>query len=701
VNDEARAVWLEKLAFLLAAEAKEFDPAAKFKLKKDIEEARAKLKELPPDAKPLAEPADPQELAALDRARERVFGTAASRRLRWAALAGSMLAAVLVGVVLWRAAHPQVSVSVSVPGDTAQSRRTPEFTEKLNEGREALHKEDGARAVSVLAEALGYGDFPEAHAALAEAFNILGQEEEAKSEVKKAEDGSRGLPEGDEIRMWVQAQADLTSGRWDKARREYAALLDHLPGDRDAAVGLASSTLESQGPTRLLALLQEPSLRGVEDPRLDLAAARAEGALSNSEGQYKAASRALDSSAGKPLVAATARLLRGGALWALGRNQEARKDLAEAEHLAGDNPYLLGNIEDICGAIELAEGHFQEARVRYESARQIFSLRGNSGSVKIMDLNLASIHAKLGDLGKARRIYEGLVSPLFNPTQEELLRGSLGLILARQGDVAAASRQIERAYQVAGQSGDPIAKARQACNYALVQFWLLNLPQAESYLNGCREAANGDPLLTATALARQGSLLLLRGDLDKAHAVLVDSLARRRRLGDAGEIPQSLLDLAGIDLEAGRADDALRQAGEAFALLHEQPDPQAEAQVLQARAALALDKPDKARTFLDAAGARAVKSEELDLRVRYRLAAAELAERSGDVVKAQILITEAQSFVSGHPLLKIDAAVAAGALALRKGDRNQLLTVRAAAANVGYTLAVKRIDRLLGQKAQE
>lgn len=46
VNREAAALWREKLGVLLKAEALETDPARKFALEKQIEEAKAKLREL-------------------------------------------------------------------------------------------------------------------------------------------------------------------------------------------------------------------------------------------------------------------------------------------------------------------------------------------------------------------------------------------------------------------------------------------------------------------------------------------------------------------------------------------------------------------------------------------------------------------------------------------------------------------------------
>jgi tetratricopeptide (TPR) repeat protein len=88
VNEQAKMLWQDKLEFLLAEEAKAVDPAATFKIRQDIAEAKAKLAELASDAKPVPEPVEPvapkwtdelriygegfvgrqEELAALDRA---------------------------------------------------------------------------------------------------------------------------------------------------------------------------------------------------------------------------------------------------------------------------------------------------------------------------------------------------------------------------------------------------------------------------------------------------------------------------------------------------------------------------------------------------------------------------------------------------------------------------------------------------------
>ena len=92
---DAHRLWREKLDFLLAEEAKAFDPAQKFKLAKEIEEARARLAELeggagvPPQgtpdgpAQPSAEPAAP------------IRNPAARTR----ALASGRIVAILVGLV--------------------------------------------------------------------------------------------------------------------------------------------------------------------------------------------------------------------------------------------------------------------------------------------------------------------------------------------------------------------------------------------------------------------------------------------------------------------------------------------------------------------------------------------------------------------------------------------------------------------------
>jgi hypothetical protein len=49
-----------------------------------------------------------------------------------------------------------------------------------------------------------------------------------------------------------------------------------------------------------------------------------------------------------------------------------------------------------------------------------------------------------------------------------------------------------------------------------------------------------------------------------------------------------------------------------------------------------------------------------------------------------------------HPVLALDAAVAAGALALRRGDREPLTRALEEARSNGYELAAARARRLLG-----
>jgi tetratricopeptide (TPR) repeat protein len=577
------------------------------------------------------------------------------------------------------------------------------FREILEEGRKALRRRDPAAAEALFEEALVYGDFPQAHAGRAEALSFLGRRDEAEREATAAERGLAGESEVAE-RMRIEAQIARFRGPCRTAREAFGKLHRMLPDDADAAVYLAEAELSCGQPQRALAVVAESS--EPRDPRLELLAARAWGTLSRFEDQRQAASRAIDrpSASEAPLLAAEGRLLRGVALSSLGRSVEALADFEEASHLAPDNVMAADAQEEI-GILHHQAGELMAAMASYQQALDVYRKLGDSAGELIELQNIASVSFQMGDLRRAEGIWRALDRRQEGARDRDLslrsaVQGNLGLALERQGEVRAADLMLRSAVTSARLAQERSEEARHLCGLATAQRDSLQLGFAETSLLACRDRAVGNDGLIAQADMERGAVLFLRGKFDASRPLLKQALTARRRLGDTDDIAESLLSLAGLLLATGSAAEAVRYADEAIEQSGS-PDLRASAQVIQARAALELGKPEKARQLLMEAQVRAAISQELDLRVRFRIAEAQWCAASGDVARARSLIAAAGDEAAWwrHPLLEMDTALAAGEIELRHGDpvrgRQQLGILRAAAQEHDYGLAVTRIDRLL------
>jgi len=587
------------------------------------------------------------------------------------------------------------------------------FQENLEKGRSALRVLDPRAAVAWLDRALSYNDFPQAHSARAEALAMQGKIADAAREVEAAERWWLwALPEIERKR--VAAPVAFLRGDWKTARDQFRELFRLLPTDPDAAVGYAEAELELEGSGPALEAIRRIK-ETCTDPRLDLVAAKAWFFLSRYKEQKDAATPVFERFAKEqPLLAARGGYLRGIALIKSGDIGDGVTDLEIASGLSVDNPAVTADIQDAMGNALFEEGKYRQASGAFEVAYKSYDQIGDAGGTADESQNLATVQYKLGELDQAKSTYLKLLAELGdagdgrNRTKRATLKGNLGLVLERRGYLTEARRYlIEAAEDLTGPESDNDLEqqANQQCTLALVAIQQLWLAEAKGHLLACRLRAEGFSASEAEAQLRQGVWLFLLGKLEEARPLLEEALKRRPSVSPADATAESLLALAELLLETGDSKSALlarQHAAEAAQLSGEDnPDWLAKAQVTQARALLALGKGKEALFILREAQKRAAATEELELRVQFRLAAAQWCEDSGDFAGARSLIRAAEADAAqGHPLLASNSALAAGALELMHGDgsrgREQLNRLRNEAVAQSHGLAVARIDRILG-----
>jgi tetratricopeptide (TPR) repeat protein len=172
---------------------------------------------------------------------------------------------------------------VAAGGARASLPSSPEGARLYVEGLARLRVFDalGARDLLQKAAAADPG-YPMVHSALAAAWSSLGYEEKAREEAKKAVDLAEKLPRED--RLSVEGRHRETTKEWDKASAIYKTLFSLFPDNLDYGLRLSNAFVKAGDGRKALDTVE--ALRALpaparEDPRLDLANARAAEALTD------------------------------------------------------------------------------------------------------------------------------------------------------------------------------------------------------------------------------------------------------------------------------------------------------------------------------------------------------------------------------------------------------------------------------------
>ncbi len=220
-------------------------------------------------------------------------------------------------------------------------------------------------------------------------------------------------------------------------------------------------------------------------------------------------------------------------------------------------------------------GDFPAALTLHEEARQVFLRHGETVSMLRQDLYIADVHASQGDYTRALRRY-----------------GDAFRALDRDGhdvDAAWAALSMAECYLRLNRPAEALALAEET------------VPRFDR----CGTPTEGAKARFACALAHARL-----GDGARALALLDEAARTFARTGLTGQVGLATLLRAGLHLEEEDWPAALEEAGRARALFAEQGlvVRQAQAELVGARALLALDRPEEAaalaRSVLAAAGER-------------------------------------------------------------------------------------------------
>jgi tetratricopeptide (TPR) repeat protein/TolB-like protein len=536
-----------------------------------------------------------------------------------------------------------VNPSAGPRGARASFPANTEAARLYAEGLARLRAFDALAARNLLQKAVAAEPaFPLAHAALAEAWSVLGYDPEARREAKTALDLSEGLPR--EERLAVEGRHHAMAAQWAKAMETYRLLWDFFPDSVEYGLRLAAA--QSAGGRGQDALATLDTLRkSSADPRIDLAEAETAAALSQPPRRRTAAARAVEAgdAQGSPLLAAQARLQLAGALKELGDPaaaievyEETRRVFTKAGDRRGVAASLFGTAVVHMGAYSLkdAEPLFQQALTLY---REI----GHQGGASRALTGLANVLSLRGDHAAALAIYEQVLAlDRRRGDHRAILVGlyNIGYTYRHRGEVAMAGRYDQEALSIAREIGDAgwVAGLLQAVGWGSMEQG--ELPQAQAALEEAL-ALNRQVGKRGSAgqnLYNLGHLLHAMGDLDGARRRHEESMSIRLDIGETFPAMENRVRLAAILVEEDHAAEAEAMAREAVTYFQAVPDPLEEmlARIVLIRGLLAQGKVAEAQTSTQRLTTLVRKNQTRAVTLSAAIAVAEVDAASGRAPEA-------------------------------------------------------------------
>ncbi len=490
----------------------------------------------------------------------------------------------------------------------------PEALQRYAEGLAKLRAFDLLEARDQLQKAVALEpDYALAHAALANAWQLLGYDKNAEEEAKKAVDLSAGLSQAD--RRAIEARYREIAAEWDKAAKIYGSLWDFYNDEPKFALEEAHAQAEAGRATEALTTLdslRKADSRAQDDPRIDYEEALAADKLGDAKREHAAASRAAEKAAKQDarLLEAQADWQDCGALLAIGNLKEAKAACLQADQLAdlASGRQARARGLTVLASIMEKEGDRDRAmELRKEAlgiAREIGSQKDIVGAL----LNLAQLQSAEGQIAESRANQQSaieLARKIADVQQILDWQNNYAVDLYTQGDYAGAKAMYEQELSTARNVGDQATTSDALQNLGVLLFHLGDLAGAQQDFQQALAIAEHAGLRSeqATALNNLGDIQMARGELAEAKKNYGEALGLSTRINDQSNVATSRLSLARVALEqgnAGEAENLARQASEAFQS-QRLPDSEGDARSTLASALLAQNKLAQAGEQIDQA----------------------------------------------------------------------------------------------------
>jgi serine/threonine protein kinase/tetratricopeptide (TPR) repeat protein len=506
-------------------------------------------------------------------------------------------------------------------GEAARMRaslpRNPEVVRLYTEGLGKLRSSENLAARDLFAQVVAAEpEFPLAHSALAATWLALGYEAKAAEAAKRAFELAGDLPRQE--RLSIEGRYRETTRERQKATEIYRTLFDFFPDNIDYGLRLAAA--QTSAGTAKDALQTLDTLRRLpavlqDDPRIDLAEARAAGALSDFNRQLAAADRAAQRALarGAPVLLAQARLAQAEAFAGLGQLDKRIGPLDEARRIyaaAGDRAGVADTLTRMA-VVRRLQGEQTEPFKLYEQALEMFREMGNEAGMATVKSNIANMQMRLGRLAEAQKLFEEtLVSfrqvgrkdamaivlnnlaiiqrqqgdfddamayyeqslaisrEIGSKAQMANTTGNMANLLSPRGDLARARTLYEEALAISREIGDKTTSARTLGNLSLVLVKQGEIPAA---INACEQAVLlsrevGERREVAYALKHFGNALHHQGELTRAAAQYDEALTIARALDEKSLMAEAASGFGHVLFAQGRVAEAKSRYQEALAI---------------------------------------------------------------------------------------------------------------------------------------
>jgi DNA-binding winged helix-turn-helix (wHTH) protein/tetratricopeptide (TPR) repeat protein len=461
----------------------------------------------------------------------------------------------------------------------------PESLQLYAKGLERLRASDAPRALEVLRRAVELEPRSAViRAALSEAYEMLGYDEQALDEQKRAVALAGSLPR--EQRLGIGARLHELNREWGPAGEAYRSLWTFYPDNLGYGLKLTNCLLRSGRPGEaqemITALHRLPAPDG-EDPRIDVLAARIARRLADPAMALSAAEAVVAKGrrSGEMLITIQGLVFQGDALLTLGSVDQAIGVFREALDLASglDNPMILGMAYANLGVALKSRGNLDEAETMNREALAIAERIGTGVGISSQLEILGDLHLTRGDLAEAQDLLEQTLDWYIRFSDRSLqgrIRSRIGLTQWARGDFDGARSSLDQALALSRETGD---RGTEAAALSCLGRILERQGKLKEALHQHEEAFSrfrrlGDLGQSTGALVQSAFVLARLGQHQAARRRLEQALQTRRRLGDRIGIAEVLGGLADLryregDLAASRrlADRQAQIAGETGARL--------------------------------------------------------------------------------------------------------------------------------------
>ena len=611
----------------------------------------------------------------------------------------------------------RAKLGIQEPSESASAQAqaalptNPEAAKLYSEGLAKLRTFDALGARDPLGRAIALEpNLATAHAALAQAWQMLGYDANAREQAKKAVDFSGNLSQVDQ-RSIEGRYRELTS-EWDKAIEIYHSLWGVFQDEPDYALELAKvQTAAGKGQDALATLAELQRLpQMADDPRIDLARAFAAESLSNVKLQQSAAASGAEKASrlGSRYLAAQAYWQECIALNALG---ELDKAAVACQQSAAAAPFALeieARTKTVQASILVAQGHVAEAlemrRQALDTAHKIGSQKDVIGAL----LNLANLQATEGQTSEAvenERDAIEVAHEIGDKRQLVGLENNLASDLETEGDYLQAKGLFEDSLKTAQEIGDQGGISTALQNLGALSLQMGDLALAEKNVRQSLSTSQDAhlPSITAFAFNYLGDIELAEGNFTEARKSYESALKLFSDAGDRPNIAGTRLSLAKLVLEEGKITEAealSRQAIQEFQA-EKLADSEADARGTLARSLILDGGLADAQQEVDVA--EKLGAQDRMVRISLAITSARLKARAGKLKEArqdldsQLKETNERNLVALQYEIRLALAeIEAPSDSKSKGQL--LAALEHDARNSGYSLVATKASHL--QKSQ-